>query len=73
MGIYIDLQCLCRSLDDNIVLRGNRNFAPFLGLDRDDRMEGTVFIRCIISVGMRDDGFREILLDRRTVSEVPGE
>lgn len=71
MGIYIDLQSLCRSLDDDIVLRRDSDFATFLGFDRDDRMKRTVFVRRVVSIGVRDDGFREILFDRCTISEVP--
>lgn len=71
MGIYIDLQSLCRSLDDDIVLRRDSDFATFLGFDRDDRMKRTVFVRRVVSIGVCDDGFREILFDRCTISEVP--
>ena len=36
-------------------------------------MEYPVVVDGIVSIGMRDDGFREILFDRRSITEIPGE
>lgn len=56
MGIYVDGQCLCSSLDYDIVIRRDGHFTAFLGLDGDDRMIRAVLFRGVVSVGMRDDG-----------------
>jgi hypothetical protein len=72
MRIYGYIELLCSSFDDDICLWRDRHFTAFFGFDRNDRVEGAVVVSCIISVGMRDDGFRKILFDRRAISKVPG-
>lgn len=36
-------------------------------------MISSVVIRCIVSIGMADDGFGKILFDVSSVSEIPSE
>lgn len=73
MRIDIDIQGLIRSFDDDIGFRRHGDFTAFFGLDRQNRFEFAVIGSGIVSVDVRDDGFRKILFDRRSVSEIPGE
>ena len=73
MRIDVDIQGLISSFDDDIGFRRHGDFTALFGLDRQDRFEFAVVGSGIVSVDMRDDGFRKILFDRRTISEIPGE
>gem|GEM_PF-5180864 len=71
MRIYIYLQCLISSLYDDIIFWRNDHFTSLLCLDGDNWMKCSVIVDSIVSVGMRDDRLREIIFDRRSVSEIP--